>query len=45
MGRPSLLVARARREGGRVVEIRVAGAAIAVAEGWIEVPGIATKED
>jgi trans-2,3-dihydro-3-hydroxyanthranilate isomerase len=38
MGRPSLLRARARREAGRVVEIRVAGAAVTVAEGWIEVP-------
>jgi trans-2,3-dihydro-3-hydroxyanthranilate isomerase len=38
MGRPSLLRARARREAGKVVEIRVAGAAVTVAEGTIEVP-------
>lgn len=38
MGRPSLLRVRARREAGNVAEIRVAGAAVTVAEGTIEVP-------
>lgn len=38
MGRPSLLRVRARREAGEVAEIRVAGAAVTVAEGTIEVP-------
>ena len=38
MGRPSLLRVRARREAGKVAEIRVAGAAVTVAEGTIEVP-------
>jgi trans-2,3-dihydro-3-hydroxyanthranilate isomerase len=38
MGRPSRLIARARREVGRVVEIRVAGRAVVVAEGVIEIP-------
>lgn len=38
MGRPSLLRVRARREAGKVAEIRVAGAAVSVAEGTIEVP-------
>lgn len=37
MGRPSLLLARARRERDRVVEARVAGAAVHVATGEIEV--------
>jgi trans-2,3-dihydro-3-hydroxyanthranilate isomerase len=37
MGRPSLLMASARREGGRVVEARVAGAAVEVADGTIRV--------
>lgn len=38
MGRPSLLRVRARREAGTIAEIRVAGAAVTVAEGTIEVP-------
>lgn len=38
MGRPSLLRVRVRREAGKVAEIRVAGAAVTVAEGTIEVP-------
>ena len=37
MGRPSLLLARARREADRVAEVRVGGAAVPVAEGSIEV--------
>lgn len=37
MGRPSLIQARARREGGRVVEVRIAGRAVPVTEGTIEV--------
>ncbi len=37
MGRPSLIEARARREANRVVEVRVGGAAVPVAEGSIEV--------
>lgn len=37
MGRPSLLLASARRAQGRVVEARVAGAAVHVAAGEIEV--------
>ncbi len=37
MGRPSLLVAGARRSGGQVVEARVAGTAVHVAAGAIEV--------
>lgn len=37
MGRPSLIEASARRQGGRVVEVRVAGSAVRVAEGTIEV--------
>jgi trans-2,3-dihydro-3-hydroxyanthranilate isomerase len=36
MRRPSLIVARALREGGRVAEVRVAGSAVLVAEGSIE---------
>jgi trans-2,3-dihydro-3-hydroxyanthranilate isomerase len=36
MGRPSLIEARARREGGRVVEVRIAGQAVPVMEGTIE---------
>jgi hypothetical protein len=38
MGRPSLIEARACRAGGKVVEVRVAGEAVPVAEGWIKVP-------
>lgn len=38
MGRPSLILARARRAGGQVAEVRVGGGAVPVAEGWIEVP-------
>lgn len=37
MGRPSLIEASARRQDGRVVEVRVAGGAVRVAEGTIEV--------
>jgi trans-2,3-dihydro-3-hydroxyanthranilate isomerase len=37
MGRPSLIEARARREGGRVAEVRIGGRAVPVAEGTIEV--------
>lgn len=37
MGRPSRIEARARREDGRVTEIRVGGQAVPVAEGTIEV--------
>lgn len=37
MGRPSLIEARARREANLVVEVRVGGAAVPVAEGSIEV--------
>lgn len=37
MGRPSLIRARARRENGRVVEVRIGGQAVPVAEGTIEV--------
>lgn len=36
MGRPSLIEARARHEGGRVVEVRIAGRAVPVTEGTIE---------
>lgn len=36
MGRPSFLAAHARKEGGRVIEARVAGGAVPVMEGWIE---------
>lgn len=39
MGRPSLLEASADKRGGKVTAIRVGGAAVRVAEGWIEVPG------
>jgi trans-2,3-dihydro-3-hydroxyanthranilate isomerase len=38
MGRPSLIEASARRERGRVVEVRVGGSAVKVAEGWITPP-------
>ncbi|MCS6877122.1 MAG: PhzF family phenazine biosynthesis protein [Geminicoccaceae bacterium] len=36
VGRPSFLAAHARKEAGRVVEARVAGGAVPVMEGWIE---------
>ena len=36
MGRPSVIAVRARREGGKVSEVRVGGTAIAVMEGTIE---------
>lgn len=39
MGRPSLIEARARREGDRVAEVRVGGRAVPVMEGVIEVEG------
>ncbi len=38
MGRPSRIDASARVEGGRVVEVRVGGSAVLVAEGIISVP-------
>lgn len=38
MGRPSRIDASARVEGGRVVEVRVGGAAVPVAEGEIAAP-------
>jgi trans-2,3-dihydro-3-hydroxyanthranilate isomerase len=37
MGRPSLILARGRREGGRVAEVRIGGQAVPVMEGTIEV--------
>lgn len=37
IGRPSFLAAHARKEGGRVVEARVAGGAVSVMAGTIEV--------
>ena len=39
MGRPSLIEASAHRRDGRVVEVRVGGKAVPVAEGMIEVEG------
>ncbi|MFL5338302.1 MAG: PhzF family phenazine biosynthesis protein, partial [Geminicoccaceae bacterium] len=36
MGRPSLIATRARREGERVVEVRVGGTAVPVMEGTLE---------
>lgn len=39
MGRSSLLEASADKRDGKVTAIRVGGAAVRVAEGWIEVPG------
>ena len=36
MGRPSLLETRARKVAGQVVELRVGGCSVLVAEGWIE---------
>jgi trans-2,3-dihydro-3-hydroxyanthranilate isomerase len=39
MGRPSLIEASAHRQGDRVVEVRVGGKAVPVAEGTIEVEG------
>lgn len=36
MGRPSLIVARVRREGGAAVQVSIAGGAVPVAEGTIE---------
>ncbi len=38
MGRPSLLRVEARKEAGRVVEVRVGGAAVLVSEGMIVAP-------
>ena len=35
---PSLLLASARKAGGRTVEVRVAGAAVPVADGTLTVP-------
>jgi trans-2,3-dihydro-3-hydroxyanthranilate isomerase len=39
MGRPSLIEARVRRDGGCVAEVRIGGRAVPVMEGWIEVGG------
>ena len=39
MGRPSLIRARALRQGGKVAEVRIAGTAVPVAEGTIEADG------
>lgn len=39
MGRPSLIEARAERRGGEVVGVWIAGSAVPVAEGWIDVSG------
>lgn len=39
MGRPSLIMARARRRDDAVAEVRIAGAAVPVAEGTIETDG------
>lgn len=38
MGRPSVLEARAVKRDGAVVEAKIGGASVLVAEGWIEVP-------
>jgi trans-2,3-dihydro-3-hydroxyanthranilate isomerase len=38
MGRPSVLEARAEKRNGKVVEARIGGMSVLVAEGWIEVP-------
>jgi predicted PhzF superfamily epimerase YddE/YHI9 len=40
MGRPSRIEASARVEAGKVTEVRVAGAAVLVAEGTIEAPPV-----
>ncbi|MDX6751822.1 PhzF family phenazine biosynthesis protein [Geminicoccaceae bacterium 1502E] len=37
MGRPSLIESRAEKRAGEVVAVRVAGGAVPVSEGWIEV--------
>jgi len=37
MGRPSVLEARARKENGEVVDVRIGGASVMVSEGTIEV--------
>jgi predicted PhzF superfamily epimerase YddE/YHI9 len=37
MGRPSVLEARAEKNGGRIVGAWVGGASVLVSEGWIEV--------
>jgi trans-2,3-dihydro-3-hydroxyanthranilate isomerase len=39
MGRPSQIATRARREAGEVVDVRVAGGAVPVAEGTVEADG------
>jgi trans-2,3-dihydro-3-hydroxyanthranilate isomerase len=39
MGRPSLILAHARRQGERVAEVRIGGRAVPVAEGSIEADG------
>ena len=38
MGRPSVLEARVEKRGGAVVEARIGGTSVLVAEGWMEVP-------
>ncbi len=38
MGRPSVLEARVEKRDGKVVEAKIGGASVLVAEGWIEVP-------
>lgn len=38
MGRPSTLRLEADKAGGRVTAIRVGGSAVAVGEGWMEIP-------
>ena len=40
MGRPSLLQASVDKRDGQVTAIRVGGAAVMVAEGWIEAPAV-----
>jgi trans-2,3-dihydro-3-hydroxyanthranilate isomerase len=37
MGRPSVLEARAEKKAGEVIEVRIGGESVMVAEGWIEV--------
>ena len=37
MGRPSLLAATAVKEAGEVIEARIGGGCVMVADGWIEV--------
>ena len=37
MGRPSVLHARAEKKDGKVVEVRIGGTSVLVADGWIDV--------